>query len=384
MRKYLNTKVLFSRDGKTDYIFDNLIYGDMSLRHGYLGKRAEREQGFNLFKEIDTIPWFKNQWNLEELNLESSQKFDLRGFSEKLKNILVDVIRETWKNGMFHLIQHSSGYDSRILSGIIKELYKQNEIDGEIHFVCWEPEGPFFKKIMGYEGWGSEKYSVYRDGMDEQFYHSCSVDPFNIWKCTNGSLYNLDTFFHVLTDLQVRGVVPEKNVQVYRAGYFNESLTSWYHPGKNHLRGFMDFCYNAELTSCIAPTLCDETIFPILDYEAWKLIIGNEISKVSQEIKPIREEIVKLIDPDLFKLTRHSGDCSPRGGEGIDNHQPNPFRVISSELLNRSETFYKNSWYGKQNIYQPTNELWYYTDWWNHFVAAATCERAISKGVCLK
>jgi len=96
---------------------------------------------------------------------------DLRGFALELKQKLKDFYLDVWDSNRPHLFLHSSGYDSRILSGILVELRDEMGKDwvGDIHFRCHQPEGPGFMKIMKREGWKPNQYSNW-EGPDYDHY----------------------------------------------------------------------------------------------------------------------------------------------------------------------------------------------------------------------
>lgn len=90
-----------------------------------------------------------------ELNL------DIDWFVLQLKAALKQAIIEMWDSNMPHLVFHSGGYDSRILSAALKELHKEkgDKWLGKVHFRCHQPEIELFNQIMKIEGWDESQYS---------------------------------------------------------------------------------------------------------------------------------------------------------------------------------------------------------------------------------
>jgi hypothetical protein len=59
-----------------------------------------------------------------------------------------------------YLFSHSSGMDSRFISGTMAELRDQKSFKN-VHFRCHAPENSVFKKIMEKSGWDKSQYSTY-------------------------------------------------------------------------------------------------------------------------------------------------------------------------------------------------------------------------------
>lgn len=59
-----------------------------------------------------------------------------------------------------YLFSHSSGMDSRFISGTMAELRDQKSFKN-VHFRCHAPENSVFKKIMEKSGWDKDQYSTY-------------------------------------------------------------------------------------------------------------------------------------------------------------------------------------------------------------------------------
>ena len=60
------------------------------------------------------------------------------------------IIERDWDPDKFHLLFHSSGYDSRIFSSILMKLREKHGEGwiGKILFLCWEPEGALFEEEL--------------------------------------------------------------------------------------------------------------------------------------------------------------------------------------------------------------------------------------------
>lgn len=86
----------------------------------------------------------------------------LRDYGIYIKRVLKKYFTRHWNPKERHLIFHSSGYDSRIISLTLAELRDEGFNLGELHFRCHQPEGEVFKQIMQREGWEKHQYSVFK------------------------------------------------------------------------------------------------------------------------------------------------------------------------------------------------------------------------------
>lgn len=102
---------------------------------------------------------------------------DIGVLAGNCKRALKDYIVSRWDSNAKHLMFHSSGYDSRIISGILAELREERGKDwiGDIHFRCHQPEGDMFIQIMKKQGWADSQYSNY-NGPEYDHYDIGRVD----------------------------------------------------------------------------------------------------------------------------------------------------------------------------------------------------------------
>ena len=113
------------------------------------------------FKEID---WITPQQEcpypeLLEAQIPTTASFD--DFLISLKEGLRKSILNLWNPADKHLMLHSAGFDSRIISGMLAELRDEGMNLGEIHFRCHQPECEGFFEIMKREKWKEDQYSCY-------------------------------------------------------------------------------------------------------------------------------------------------------------------------------------------------------------------------------
>lgn len=84
-----------------------------------------------------------------------------------LKNALKDYFRKHIDPNQKYLFSHSSGSDSRFISGTMAEMCNDGEMDfANVHFRCHAPENSVFIQIMKRQGWPESQYSIFDPGED--------------------------------------------------------------------------------------------------------------------------------------------------------------------------------------------------------------------------
>jgi hypothetical protein len=138
----------------------------LTLREEYFHPKYQYQTiDETIFKEIKMLrPEQKISLKHRKL-LEPMPEFDgtLKEFGKQLTQRIKNFFYKVWNPNIPHMVFHSSGYDSRIISGVLTEIREEqgSEWLGDIHFRCHQPEGPGFIKIMEREGWKPEQYSVF-------------------------------------------------------------------------------------------------------------------------------------------------------------------------------------------------------------------------------
>lgn len=108
----------------------------------------------------------------------------------KLYSRLTKVVYDSWIPGGVHVVMHSSGLDSRMLSWVIKQLHLMHGDSwlGQVLFLCSKWEGNTFKGIMEYEGWRPDQYLVVRNNaLPQEYYAQDLMDFEHAWEWSNGA-----------------------------------------------------------------------------------------------------------------------------------------------------------------------------------------------------
>lgn len=353
--------------------FDTLLYEPLTIDKECDGGIKANIKGHTLFKEITTMP-FKDAYP-EQFAFLTCLNQDARHVkhTELLQiifGLLCKSIYTTWNPSKPHMIPHSSGYDSRIISHIIKILhltYGDNWL-GEVKFICREPEGKLFENIMEYQGWSKDKFCVYHKNSMPGKYYTTLEDFNSLWKGHNGpSMYPVSPIFEFLKHLNY----DNRSAQIYSGGYFNETFLY----GKGDIESIIKWFYNYYYYSFSAGWNSKH-----LDkHELFCPILDNDITRVLVECKSypewdysFRTRLLQSMDDNLFKLERGTFGAPP---------PQNKYRVIDPNTCAMLEDNYRKSWYGKKIAPEAkmSNDLWH-NPWWFHVISASLCNYLINKG----
>lgn len=169
--------------------------------------RLARQQSFLTFNLAYLNPknrfhWFETPFReirfttLEErirpefkhlLKEQKQTKQTIEQHTGKLVEGIKQYLTENLKPDQKYLFLHSGGYDSRIISACMKDLWDEG-MRFDIHFRCHQPEGLMFNEIMKREGWPKSMYSVY-PGRDDNYYQIGYLErPLNGWHNYNQSM----------------------------------------------------------------------------------------------------------------------------------------------------------------------------------------------------
>ena len=134
------------------------------------------------FEEIEAVPprpapgiqqMYGRTFGQEEIGLEQLARLAVEA--------ITGFIERSWEPDRIHVMPHSSGFDSRLISAILRRLGEKNGMDwlGQLYFVCWQPEIPEFLRLMVHFGWPArmiipvypwrQPEDYYRDILDFDF-----------------------------------------------------------------------------------------------------------------------------------------------------------------------------------------------------------------------
>ena len=331
----------------------------LPINEKYYPKSCFRPVTETIFKEVTYKPYQQRPEVTELL----SKRIHFPVSMRKLYTIFKDGIEKVWDPTKRHIIGHSSGVDSRLLSKAIKELGEKNgrEWLGEVFYVENMGEGDLFyqiKDVMGFEG---ESYNndVSSDEFNRDYltfrthwekFNTVVAYPLNQW---------LDGYTHMGIDpsnvqgftgyganeTQAKAVRLRRGYKWYFPWVFHLQLTQWKHFGGDMEHPFLDWDFLHALQSCP-------------EAQIYKRININMAAKMVPELKHI---------PHI-----HTKEVVAMG-----------YRNVSDQLLKDCYAEYKKSWFGKHFSVTPTPEI-EYTEWWFHYNAASWCEHLLDYGYKIK
>jgi hypothetical protein len=217
---------------------------------------------FDDYEEICSLPWHARDLGMPELGRRFTAAFER-------------AVAETWDPAKWHIVLHSSGYDSRHLSQAIKKLGLR-----DFEYVCMEPEQDEFVSIVNYLG-VPDWLVLGRQGANPT---AVSVEV--AWE-----------------------TCPEKHrfrsgdVQVYSCGYFDElaSYSFFKDAADNRMADWIDKYYNFKYAHNAAE-FPGEVVYPLLHPAPISVLFSHRFLMD----KPFKIELARnCLDPKLFAFPRY-------------------------------------------------------------------------------
>ena len=328
-----------------------------------------------IFADVRAVDW--HEFVTPEIEvlceMETGQHQEtLEEFADRFMDAFTDIVVEAWEPSKFHYIPHSSGYDSRLLSAIIRRLYEKRGPDwlGDVLFGCAEWEVPIFTHIMDYEGWNHDRRFVYReDCADLHEFWEEALDFDNAWE--NYSIPHWMPHNHILYPLraaQRAGRVPKSDAQIqviYNTVEIPEMLMV---PGKNKLYDTLDLAYACPQA---AQRIGDVNIVvPYTDLCIVQMCLETS-NRVKAGWKPV---VTRRYDDGLASFPNLYGYD--------DTWKMFPHRELSQRLLKKAMADYAHSWYGqyKPEALNSATATFAVSEWWGYWGAAVVCEHLIKSG----
>jgi len=354
--------------GKIDPKIYNVIEDRVSLNNRFKTKHYFKGDLSTLFNEIEIVPYPEavSPEIIQASSHHPSNPMSEHQFFDGIISTLKRFIRENWSPNKHHLIQHSSGLDSRVMSTIIHRIYEErgDEWLGDISFVAWGHEADLAKKIIVKEGWNADLFtSLPKD--DNYFKHG--LDPEYAWRGLNGSSsYPINNPHWAFDDLRRLGIIPNDldRTQVWAASWFNEIFNAKLR-GNNLKQGFLEnyyYCTYAKFASAFE----FEFVQPLFNSETIEHISRTRI-KLGGTPNQVRRRLMVYVDKEL--------DVFPRLTTNI--------KIIPRKYIQSTKEYYDKSWFGSKRPIPPYTELIHHP-WWAAWSTAALCEQLINNGISVE
>jgi hypothetical protein len=345
-RKYINNSTK-----ETDCLLDNIITNKTTLNNRFISSTLnEIETPFN---EISIVK-HNNVFDLPKLN----ESISHRNSTELNLNRIVDELRKfihsTWDNTKFNLVFHSSGYDSRVISYLIKEIYDQKP--GNILFACLEYEANTFREILKYEGWDDNIMYSYDEWSENNFVFK------DLWKQTNVSAdYPLNVLYCFTEHLKRVGKIPTDNLVIWGGSFFNEVFLS------SNIGLFLSKWYYSRYPKFFS-AINHPYIHPILGINVLNEIFGSIINQ-KEKTEIIRRRLCAAVDSKLESFPR-----SPN----ITNSISVPVKYFKPLVQDFERSFYFNN---INKSVKPSPKLTKNAKWWTQVTLASYIEELVKRGV---
>ena len=347
----------------------------LTVRHGYRCQRMLKDHR-TLFDEIEILP------RTEVLNADERALMELptatmplgrEQFLTWMSVAITGAINHQWEPGKFHLVYHSSGWDSRIISAAIRRLYEAQGPDwlGAVLFVCIGNETDGFVDIMRAEGWDEWAYHTIPDVMPIM---DRMLDVNYAGRAFNGvSVQALDYNWLLTEYLQEQGLIPAEDSQIQLFSGRNETLMGATMPAGNGLRASWAEQYDSVLS--VSRYKAGQVVWPFLDYTVINLGLASTYrldwstpEREDSDGVHFRRDIGRILCPAFAEI--------PRGTLHIPDLAPERVEQMAVE--------YSRTWYGMMvwpdARQDTTGRLFLRHPWWGAFTAAALCEALIREG----
>lgn len=174
-----------------DYDFIRLAkkQNKLTLNLAYLEPSYKPRWFETPFKEI-RFTTMSERINYKYISLLKKQPIyhlGIKEFTEDLIKGIKEYLKDNLKPGEKYLFLHSGGYDSRILSSCMRDLWDEG-MRFDIHFRCHQPEEPMFLEIMKRQGWDKDMYSVFVGSKVNYYNIGKKENPLNGWHNYNQSM----------------------------------------------------------------------------------------------------------------------------------------------------------------------------------------------------
>ena len=271
------------------------------------------------------------------------------------------VIEDYWIPDKFHVILHSSGFDSRLISTAIKRLHEKNGDDwlGDVLFMEINRETDQFERIMEIEGWDESQYIAYNGDVDPKERHSRSFEFKNAWRRPNGvSCFPLNFWWETVEWLQDEGVAPvDMDLNCFTGLGSSPKFPVWVKS-----QSILDMWYRDRYACDIySLPLKGNWIFPFLHIDYINALIEYG------EGQPgfYRKALLDYYAPEIMEVEYY------QGGYGS----------ISDRLFNQVVNDYRISWYGEEvrPDVEFINQIGY-RKWWGFWCLASFCDHLLETG----
>lgn len=300
-----------------------------------------------IFKEIDSVLFNQNNLIKELLVSKPNYKeININVLAEMYIERIKTFISRYWKECKHHIMIHSGGYDSRIISKILFDYKGEigNKEFGTIKLVCFKPELDSMEIVAKKIGWKNEDLIlVGNTEKDLDYYRFLFKDL-----CILGKLLNEGnrTLYTVVNTEEIKKLNYKQEDTFYIAGLYADELLS------HNIRKYKDLSFFAASHFADFSYECvgvSKFMFPNLSYDILKLFSDFHIQRNKTEPKKnmLSDEfklvVLQKLDEDLVNIPNPRFSLSKLYKTvGYSEDQ-----IISEETRSIIDNNIKKSWYYK-------------------------------------
>jgi hypothetical protein len=368
---FLPTRRLYRNEQHiTLYDFVDVLPRKLNIRPDYAEPAGRKFTDMRtMFRQASVVPFDEVYGeHLEVFNARPASTSEIE-VMDGLKTRLLEVVEENWSPDLHHAVLHSSGYDSRVLSWVVRELANRNGrgwLSPGLTFLCTRWEGAEFEAVMRQEGWGHENYLVVGNGVAaEDRYYEDQLRFGSAWRRLGGTMAIPTNLFWSPVRRALGGGGSPPRVQLWSGYAANETI------GYDELHGSLGTAWRRMYYGLMfqRPYKADDYVFPFSDAGIARL--GHSFVHLGMD----RLDLLKRLDEGLAGLARVDGS-------GDLGHP------IADDLVLLAMDDLKGSWYGRNvlggSVRGPGRCSTDPDRFWSRWSAASLCEHLLSQGYEVK
>lgn len=290
---------------------------------------------------------------------------------QALLPIIRQVIESEWRADKYHIIFGSSGNDTRIISGILRNLHEEKGMDwiGRILFVSTKWERESFKRLLMVQGWSVNQFLVYNENVPDEEYFAESLNLETAWQELNAPCpIPANLWWYIVRGLQKRGYLPpdDNSIQGFGGMWANEifdAMLQWPKKWAEHHLNWYYYNVNASFPRKVS------TIFPFCTLEVLRVLchydFPNNMIPTEKSVH-IRSAMANTVSPETIDIPRLTLD---------DRKHP-----ISWCLREKMLVDFNKTWYGKLMPQGSAAETTEFHPFWTHWSMASLCEYLLAQG----
>jgi len=391
MTQYRRNRVYQARDqitltgrtiaGKRSIYVDDVVPDQVTLRRNLSNPFSRRRNTQTPFFEISIVPPTKvvgkTVRRLMAKTIKRTRVSD-QVFAKRIFTAMCSAVERAWKPNVLHIVQHSSGWDSRLISLAIRHLaaVKGESWLGNVLFLELNGEGPSFKQIIKSQGWSNEIAYVWNEGAPPREHHLLAFEFSQAWRRLNGwCAYPVNVNWHPFQEMRDRGILPEPGKMQVFSGYGANEVGAAVAGGQGGFKSYVNKMYWHPLSSFPLWGGEEAWSFPFLDLDYIKAYASVSGSRGPN----YRKMVVGKIAPKVGKVAPINKQHKQKLG----------YRTASKAILARCVADYEASWLGREVF--PIDGKWVaprpqinYHDWWGYWSLASFCEELMRRGTTIR